>query len=84
MFFHQSEFISYARNNLILVKIDFAQYKTQSYKVKAYNEQLALTFRVSGYPTVVIINKHQQVVGYTGYRDGGTGNYVQYIKSLLN
>lgn len=81
--FSQSEFISYARNNLVLVRIDFPQYKTQSFEVKTYNKRLALTFKVTGYPTVVVINKFQHVVGYTGYREGGAENYVKYIKSVL-
>lgn len=82
--FSQSEFINYARNNLVLVKIDFPHYKTQSHEVKTYNKRLAVTFRVTGYPTVVLINKYQQVVAYTGYREGGAEKYVQYIKSVLN
>ena len=80
----QSKFIQYAKNNLVLVKIDFPQYKMQSQEVKTYNKRLAATFNVKGYPTVVIMNRYQQVVAYTGYREGGPEKYVQYIKSVLN
>lgn len=80
----QSKFIKYAKNNLVLVKIDFPQYKMQSHEVKTYNKRLAVTFRVKGYPTVIIMNKYQQVAAYTGYREGGAEKYIQYIKSVLN
>jgi protein disulfide-isomerase len=81
--FSKNEFINYAKNNLILVNIDFPQYTPQSKEIREYNQQLAYLFRISGYPTVVVINKQQKVVAYTGYQDGGAANYVKYLKSVL-
>ena len=81
--FSQKEFINYARKNLVLVKIDFPQYTEQDPSIKAYNQQLAQMFRVEGFPTVILIDKNQKLAAYTGYQDGGAGNYVEYIKSIL-
>lgn len=82
--FSQNEFINYAKKNLVLVKIDFPQYTPQDPKVQSYNREVAQMFRVQGFPTVVVINKNQKLAGYTGYQEGGAGNYIKYLKSVLN
>ena len=81
--FSQKEFINYAKKNLVLVKIDFPQYTQQSPEVQSYNRELAQMFRVQGFPTVVVIDKNQKLAAYTGYQEGGAGNYVKYLKSVL-
>lgn len=82
--FSQNEFINYAKKNLVLVKIDFPQYTPQDPKVQSYNREVAQMFRVQGFPTVVVIDKNQKLAGYTGYQEGGAGNYIKYLKSVLN
>lgn len=82
--FSQKEFINYAKKNLVLVKIDFPQYTQQDPKVQSYNREVAQMFRVQGFPTVVVIDKNQKLAGYTGYQEGGAGNYIKYLKSVLN
>ncbi|MFZ0454810.1 MAG: thioredoxin fold domain-containing protein [Ignavibacteriaceae bacterium] len=82
--FSQNEFINYAKKNLVLVKIDFPQYTQQDPAVQSYNKEVAQMFKVQGFPTVVVIDKNQKLAAYTGYQEGGAGNYVQYLKSVLN
>ncbi len=82
--FSQNEFIKYAKKNLVLVKIDFPQYTQQDPKVQSYNREVAQMFKVQGFPTVVVIDKNQKLAAYTGYQEGGAGNYVKYLKSVLN
>jgi thioredoxin-related protein len=81
--FSQNEFIKYADKNLILVKIDFPQYKEQEESIKSYNQQLAQMFRIQGFPTIILIDKNQKLAAYTGYQEGGAANYVKYLKSIL-
>ena len=64
--------------------IDFPQYTPQDPKVQSYNREVAQMFRVQGFPTVVVIDKNQKLAGYTGYQEGGAGNYIKYLKSVLN
>lgn len=82
--FTQKEFINYAKKNLVLVKIDFPQYTQQEPAVQSYNKEVAQMFKVQGFPTVVVIDKNQKLAAYTGYQEGGAGNYVKYLKSVLN
>jgi disulfide reductase len=81
--FSQDEFKKYADKNLILVKVDFPQYTSQSNETRMYNYSLQQKFGVQGYPTIIIINSKGQPVAKTGYRPGGAASYIEHIKSFL-
>ncbi len=81
--FSQDDFINYAKDNLVLVKIDFPEKIQQTEAVKFYNNQLAQRFNVQGFPTIVILNSNGSLLGTTGYQQGGAEAYVEHIKSYL-
>ncbi len=81
--FSKDEFVKYANNNLVLVKIDFPEKLPQTNETKFYNRQIAKKFNVQGFPTIVLLNSSGNVIAFTGYREGGASAYVQYLKSLL-
>ncbi len=81
--FSKDEFVKYANNNLVLVKIDFPEKLPQSNETKYYNQQIAKKYNIKGFPTIVLLNSSGNVVAFTGYREGGASAYVQYLKSLL-
>ena len=81
--FSQDDFINYAKNNLVLVKIDFPEHIKQSAQTIFYNRQLAQRFGVEGYPTIVLLDKRGYIIAKTGFQYGGAEAYVQHIKSLL-
>ncbi len=81
--FSQDDFINYAKDNLILVKVDFPEKIEQSEATKFYNNQLAQKFGVQGFPTIVLLDSRGTVMGITGYQPGGADAYVQHIKSYL-
>jgi len=81
--FSKDEFIKYAKENLILVKIDFPENIPQSAETKFYNNQLAQRFGIQGYPTIVLLNSSGSVIGVTGYQTGGPEAYILHIKSYL-
>ncbi len=81
--FSHDEFVNYAKNNLVLVKIDFPQNIPQSQATKYYNNQLAQRFGVKGFPTIVLLKSDGTPVAVTGYQAGGASAYVEHIKSLL-
>ena len=81
--FSKDAFVDYAKENLILVKIDFPENIPQSPETKFYNDQLAQRFGVQGYPTIVLLSSNGSVLGVTGYQPGGAEAYVQHLKSYL-
>ena len=51
----KDEFQDFARENLILLELDFPNSIPQSAELKKQNKELGEKFKVSGYPTVVIV-----------------------------
>lgn len=81
--FSQKEFEEFAKENLILVKIDFPKNIEQSLETKFYNNQLAQRFGVEGFPTIFLLDKNGGVLLQTGYQPGGPINYVNHLKSYM-
>ena len=81
--FTQKEFEDYAKNNLVLVKLDFPRDIPQSSETKLYNNTLAQKYGIQGFPTILIMNSKGELVAKTGYQPGGPTKYVDHIKSYL-
>lgn len=77
------EFSNFANANFILFKADFLQNTKQSDKVRRRNEALGEQYKVSSYPTVLILDGEGAVKGKTGYQKGGGAAYVERCTSLL-
>jgi thioredoxin-related protein len=80
--FSKSEFKTYARENLVLVEVDFPQGKRQSAKLKAQNEKLKNEFEIQGYPTLIVLNSEGKKVAQLGYEPGGPKPFVEKLKEL--
>lgn len=74
------EFISYAKENLILVKVDFPRETPQSPQLMAVNARLAEHYRVSGYPTVIVLDSEGRVLGRLSYVEGGPKPFLKELK----
>jgi protein disulfide-isomerase len=80
--FSQPEFQQYAKDNLVLVELDFPRGKPQTSEDKARNEALAQKFRVRGFPTVVVLNSEGKQVGQLGYMPGGAAAFIDALKKI--
>jgi len=82
--FSKPEFISYATNNLVCIKVDFPSKKKISAEQKQINEKLAKDFGVRGFPTIYILKPDgKTVVGKTGYKAGGSAAYVKHLQEMI-
>ena len=81
--FTQKEFIRYAKNDLVLLKLDFPQRKKISEAQQKQNMELAQKFGIRGFPTIVIVDAEGKEIARTGYRPGGDKKYVKHLKELL-
>ena len=81
--FQQKEFETYAKDNLVLVMLDFPKNIEQSDETKSYNNMLAQKYGIQGFPTILIFNNQGKMVAQTGYQPGGAANYVKHIQSYL-
>ena len=69
--FSKGEFKSFAKTNMVCVLVDFPREKHQNKKVKDQNAELAKKYGIKGYPTVIILSPRGDLVGRTGYQEGG-------------
>jgi protein disulfide-isomerase len=68
--FSKSAFKSYAKENLVLVELDFPHGKPQSKKVKEQNSALGKEYKVNGYPTIVVLDgDKKEVARWGGYSE---------------
>ena len=63
---HQS-FIDYANKSLVLMKADFPKSVPQDKNVKEQNQKLAHQFKVSGFPSVYILDSNGKIIGESQY-----------------
>jgi len=80
--FSKAEFQGYASANLVLLKIDFPRKKLPAAEA-ASNQELAKTYGIQGYPTIVLADAEGKELARTGYRPGGPDAYVAHLKELL-
>lgn len=79
----QDAFKAYAKDNLVMLLVDFPKRKKLSKAQMEHNEQLANQFNVRGFPTVVLLKPNGKLISVTGYRYGGPEAYVEHIKQLI-
>ena len=81
--FQQKDFESYAKDNLVLVMLDFPKDIEQTQEIKEYNNKLAQKYGIQGFPTILLIDGQGKLVAQTGYQPGGAAKYVEHLKSYL-
>jgi len=81
--FSKKIFKDFAKENLILVLVDFPNRKAIAAKLKKQNKALAVKYKVRGYPTVLLLDSKGKVLLKTGYRRGGPQKYVDSLKSKM-
>ena len=82
--FSQNKFIEYAKNNLILLELDFPKNAPQPYETKLYNYSLMQRFGIKGFPSILLLDKNNNVIARTGYQPGGAVNYVNHLKRYIS
>jgi thioredoxin-related protein len=71
------EFTQYAATNLVLVEFDFPHKIRQSEELKRLNQNAATYYKVTGYPTFILLNKDGKEIGrQDGYEGGGAKAFI--------
>ena len=77
------EFTRFAKDNLVLVEIDFPKGKPQSAELKAANRELGRKFGIKGYPTIVVLDGDgKEVFKKVGYGGTPAKDYVAELAKL--
>jgi len=80
--FSQAAFKAYAKDNLVLLKLDFPR-KPLPKEQADRNQALADKFKIEGFPTIVLVNADGKETQRTSYKSGGAEAYVTHLKALL-
>lgn len=80
--FNTAEFKKYARENLVLLEVDFPRAKELEATQKAQNELLAQELGIQGFPTIVIMSGEGKVLGTLGYTPGGPSAFISALEKL--
>ncbi len=82
--FSKNDFKNYAKDDLVCISVDFPRAIKQTKKLKQQNKDLARKYGVRGFPTIIILSPDSELVGKTGYREGGARKYVQHLKRIIS
>jgi len=78
-----SEFLNYAKENLVLLAVDFPRSKPQSEAVRTANEELANKFAVDTFPTIILLDaKGEKLSKESGYDGSNAKEFVAKIGKL--
>ena len=80
-------FQKYAKDHFVMLRADFPRKKANKLpkEQEEKNAQLAEKYNPNGYfPSVVIIDKNQKVLGSTGYKKLTPEEYIEHLNSFIN
>ena len=76
-------FKDFAKDNLVLVDVDFPHHKQQTEELKKANEALSQKYSIEGFPTVIVLDANgkelKKMVGYDGQN---AKDFVADLKKL--
>ena len=88
--FKTPEFEKWAKDNVVLVELDFPRRTPQEPEIQKQNAELQQTFAVQGYPTVWFVNASKkdgkinlEKLGSTGYLAGGPSAWLANANQIL-
>ena len=79
----QPEFKDFARDNLVVVELDFPRGKPQTPELRKQNRELAQQYEIVGFPTIVVLNADgQKLWRYDGYFPDGPTAFIAQLQKL--
>ncbi len=70
--FEKPEFEAWARDNVVLLELDYPRRVVQNPEIKQQNEMLKQEYGISSYPTVLLIDASGNQIGKLGYMNNPT------------
>jgi thioredoxin-related protein len=81
--FDTPEFAQYAKDNLVLVELDYPSKKEQSAELKKANAELKTKYAIKGFPTLILLDGDGKELGrQVGYLAGGPKAFTNKIESF--
>ncbi|MGE0707896.1 MAG: thioredoxin family protein [Planctomycetota bacterium] len=74
--FATEEFVAWAKQNVILLELDFPARKPLPKELKEQNERLQKQYKIEGYPTILFLDADGKVLAQSGYLPGGPKAWI--------
>lgn len=83
--FSTAKFKSWAKENVVLVKVDFPKSKKLPAKQQEKNDELKKKYPFNGYPTITLVDAEGKALGSkSGYKPGsGPADYITGLEGIL-
>ncbi len=77
-------FMQYAAKKLVLLELDYPKKTEQPAELKAQNEKLKQRFRITGFPTVIILDRNsKELARWVGYGGESPEEYIAKIDAVI-
>jgi protein disulfide-isomerase len=78
-------FVDFAKDNLVLVDLDFPRHHPQADDLKKANQALSQKFKIEGFPTVIILSSDgKELSKVAGYDGQSAKSFVADLQKLKN
>ena len=81
--FSKQEFEDWAKQNVVLLELDFPRKTEIAAELKEQNQMLAKKYGVRGYPTILFLDAEGEVLGKSGYLKGGPGPWIAAAEKAM-
>ena len=81
--FDTPEFSAWAKTHVILLEVDFPHDKAQSPELTRQNTQLAETYKIESFPTILFMSADGAKQGSLGYLEGGPVAWTAAADALI-
>lgn len=82
--FSTSEFADYADRKLVLLKVDFPKKARLSVEQEEHNQALAQKYNIEGFPTVILLDSSENMIGTLGYMEGGPKAFIAELERRIS
>ena len=86
-FFSHKAFEKFAKDDIVLLEVDFPKYKKLDATTVAQNNKLSKKYGVEGFPTVYIVDASGDIIFQTGYGEfkkaQSAENYIKILKEKI-
>jgi protein disulfide-isomerase len=76
-------FIAWASHHVILLTADFPRQTQQSDALARQNHELAATWSVNGFPTIIVIDAAEKKLAQSGYSDCGPERWIDDLEQRM-
>ena len=80
--FSTAAFKDYAKDNLLLVEIDFPQIKPLHRDVQAKNDALGAKYKIEIFPSVLVFSSEGKQIGKLSYTAGGPAAFIAELEKI--